>query len=305
MLTSSFYRYPTITNIQSCNSPYNVRSHEQAAQESLSAIVKHLKTMWYQWSASQVQAQVKAEINAQEAIQQADAQKLHHLLTQHIPDPRVQKHISHHRSVTTCNVYKQNSWCTHPEFSQDRDERIKSIFPCFHGLCSYLAHLDWIHVIPVTDKPINYLEIGVLHGANLISVASSYAQHPKSQIHAIDSFCSYSAYKAHESGNYDNPDLITFKYNMKRFNFSFTLLRGYSHRVVCKLSQSYDMIYVDGNPLENYVYNDMINAWRKLKNGGWMIVNTVHIRAIEEFTLSYLNGFRVPSFQSLYFIYKH
>ena len=59
----------------------------------------------------------------------------------------------------------------------------------------------WFSTIPPFSKPIKYLEIGILYGANALSVGNSYAKHPNSEIHCIDPWERYT-----EEGNetYEN-----------------------------------------------------------------------------------------------------
>jgi len=48
---------------------------------------------------------------------------------------------------------------------------------------------NWFNTINVHDyiiKPINYLEIGTLYGANILSVANTYGLHDDSKLYCID-----------------------------------------------------------------------------------------------------------------------
>ena len=63
----------------------------------------------------------------------------------------------------------------------------------FEGV-TYRTASNWTPFIPVESKPISYLEIGAFYGANLISVANTYAAHPDSKIAAIDPWIDYNEY---------------------------------------------------------------------------------------------------------------
>ncbi len=57
----------------------------------------------------------------------------------------------------------------------------------FEGITYKLSH-NWLNYIPTSDKPINYLEIGTFHGANLFSVLKNYCTHTESRLYTIDPF---------------------------------------------------------------------------------------------------------------------
>ena len=75
----------------------------------------------------------------------------------------------------------------------------------FDGNIYRLAN-NWFNIIPIIDYPINYLEIGAYHGANIISVANSYAKHINSHLYCIDPWVDYNdypEYKGEQNINYN------------------------------------------------------------------------------------------------------
>lgn len=147
----------------------------------------------------------------------------------------------------------------------------------FQGYVWRTAHGYWYDKLPLEDyinKPIKYLEIGTLVGANLLSVENSYASHPDSELHCIDPWLNYDGYTEYlgeqQNINYDN-----FLHNIDLIGERKTKIkihRGFSHVEVPKLEDEYfDMIYIDANHLSEYVMEDAVLCFRKLKVGGILI----------------------------------
>jgi predicted O-methyltransferase YrrM len=131
----------------------------------------------------------------------------------------------------------------------------------FEGV-KYRTADNWFGVLPVTTVPIRYLEIGAFYGANLISVNSTYAANPASQMVCIDPWID------------DENIYNTFCRNMESngVDKKLTVMRGFSHEMIPKLEDNtFDIIYIDGNHEPDAVLEDAVLAFRKLKVGGTMI----------------------------------
>ena len=141
----------------------------------------------------------------------------------------------------------------------------------FKGVDYRLANV-WFHFIPVEDKPIRYAEIGAFYGANMISVAETYGKHPDSLLIAIDpwtDYADYPEYKGEQTTIYD-----AFTQNMTSCGLAerVTVKRGYSNEVLPTLEDnSFDIVYIDGNHEPEYVLEDAVLAFRKVKVGGYLI----------------------------------
>ena len=100
-----------------------------------------------------------------------------------------------------------SSWSLRPHF-RDKSISIKPRAPnvpkeevspqvstTFTGVHYRLA-TNWNTILPLKqyNKPITYLEIGTFYGANLLSVADSYASHQDSILHCIDPWEDYDDY---------------------------------------------------------------------------------------------------------------
>lgn len=144
----------------------------------------------------------------------------------------------------------------------------------FKGVQYRLAN-NWFNVINVNDykdKPINYLEIGAFYGANIISVGITYGLHNKSKLYCIDPWEDYEEY--HEYKNEQPHIYDTFIENIKNSGFQDNIIvnRGYSNKEINKFDDDFfDIIYIDGNHEPEYVLEDAVYSFRKLKKNGIMI----------------------------------
>jgi predicted O-methyltransferase YrrM len=173
--------------------------------------------------------------------------------------------------------------------------------PAFRGTAYRLA-TNWVsYLTPDSSKPIRYAEIGAFYGANLISVAEMYGSHPDSTLIAIDpwtDYAEYPEYKGQQATIYD-----AFQQNISACGLSdrITVKRGYSSEVLPTLQDSFfDLIYIDGNHEPEYVLEDAVLAFRKLKVGGMLIFDDygwggpdLTQRGIDSFLAGYRTRIRV------------
>lgn len=172
------------------------------------------------------------------------------------------------------------------------------MIPNFKGI-QYHTATKWFPFVDVKeyqDRPIHYLEIGVLCGASLISVAQTYGAHKDSQLVGIDPWEDYEEYPQYKkclSTMYASclENLKTYSSEAERI----TLQRGYSHQVIQTFpDNTFDIIYVDGNHQPDYVLEDAVLSFRKLKVGGILIFDDYGFngpigpqRGIEAFLTAY------------------
>jgi glycosyltransferase involved in cell wall biosynthesis len=127
----------------------------------------------------------------------------------------------------------------------------------------------WLDIVPQTDKPIKYLEIGVNCGHNIVSVLKNYCMHPDSKLYGIDQWEDYEDYNEYK-GKQKNIHNSFIK-NTKQFE-NIKPIKGYSNKEVPKFDDDYfDIIYIDGNHKPEYVLEDAELSFKKLKVGGYMI----------------------------------
>jgi len=144
----------------------------------------------------------------------------------------------------------------------------------FDGVQYRLAD-NWYNHVNVNeykDKPINYLEIGTFYGANILSVAKTYGLHSNSKLYCIDpweDYDDYPEYKDMQSSIYEKCMQNIAKSGAKD---KITAIRGYSNNEIPKFQDDFfDIIYIDGNHEPEYVLEDAVLSFRKLKKGGIMI----------------------------------
>jgi predicted O-methyltransferase YrrM len=144
----------------------------------------------------------------------------------------------------------------------------------FTGVKYRLAD-NWIPYVNIDNyknRPINYLEIGCFYGANVLSFAEMYGQHNDTKLYCIDpweDYDEYPEYKNEQGKIYD-----TFISNIKKSGVEdkIVIKRGYSNIEVPKFEDDFfDIIYIDGNHEPEYVLEDAVLSFRKLKKGGIMI----------------------------------
>lgn len=133
------------------------------------------------------------------------------------------------------------------------------------------------------NRPIQYLEIGAHCGVNVVCVAASYASHPDSKIYAIDPWEDYEEYPEYKGVQKSHFD--AFQHNIKEYpaiERKVKSLKGYSHEIIPTFQNDFfDMIYVDGNHQPEYVLEDGVLAFRKLKSGGILIFDDYNFMGLD------------------------
>jgi predicted O-methyltransferase YrrM len=145
----------------------------------------------------------------------------------------------------------------------------------FEGTAYRLSD-NWNSIIPLDlqNRPIKYLEIGAFHGANVISVAESYGLHPDSKLYCIDPWINYDEYPEYKEEGMQENNYSIFMRNIRNNNLDNKVitLRGFSSVEIPKLeNESFDIIFIDGNHEAEFVLEDAVLSFPKLKVGGYMI----------------------------------
>jgi len=172
---------------------------------------------------------------------------------------------------------------------------------------------NWFGYIPRSNGPITYLEIGAFYGANVISVNETYGKHPDSKLYCVDPWIDYADYPEYK-GQQDSI-FNTFTKNISNTTdpSKFIVKRGFSNVVIPTFEDNeFDMIYIDGNHQPDYVLEDAVLAFRKLKIGGYMIFDDygwggpdLTKRGIDAFLNGYHTRIKVLGLkQTQYFVQK-
>ena len=139
----------------------------------------------------------------------------------------------------------------------------------FQGI-KYKDASNWIGFVPQLSGPIRYLEIGVLCGNNVLSVEKLYASHPDSVLVCVDPWLDYGDYPEYKGKITTYYDM--FCHNTEHIKEKLDVRRDFSHKVLPTLEdESFDIIYIDGNHEPQYVLEDAVLAFRKLKPGGHLV----------------------------------
>jgi predicted O-methyltransferase YrrM len=144
----------------------------------------------------------------------------------------------------------------------------------FNGIQYRLAD-NWFSTVSLDkykDKPINYLEIGAFYGANILSVANTYGKHCDSKLYCIDPWEDYGDYPEYK--NEQHTIYQSFLSNIENSGVGDKVIvnRGYSNSEIPKFRDVFfDIIYIDGNHEPEYVLEDAVLSFRKLKIGGILI----------------------------------
>jgi predicted O-methyltransferase YrrM len=144
----------------------------------------------------------------------------------------------------------------------------------FEGIHYRLSN-NWVNYADINvykDKPIKYLEIGTFYGANILSVAATYGLHNDSKLYCIDPWEDYSEYSEYKN---QQPTIYnSFMNNVEKSGYKNKIIinRGYSNENIPKFQDDFfDIIYIDGNHEPEYVMEDAVLSFRKLKQKGIMI----------------------------------
>lgn len=136
---------------------------------------------------------------------------------------------------------------------------------------NWFKHVDVSHFEKKTTR---YLEIGALHGANFISFLKTYGSHDDSELFCIDPWEDYEEYPEYKNEQISN--FLIFMTNINNLNKQekqkINIIKGHSNVEVLKLNDDFfDIIYIDGNHEPEYVLEDAVLCFRKLKKDGILI----------------------------------
>jgi predicted O-methyltransferase YrrM len=131
---------------------------------------------------------------------------------------------------------------------------------------------NWYDFIPRKETPIEYLEIGTFYGANIISVSETYGKHIDSKLYCIDPWVDYEDYPEYKGRQSSIFEQFTQNISNTPVPEKFIVKRGFSNNIVPTFEDDkFDIIYIDGNHEPEYVLEDAVLSFRKLKVGGYMI----------------------------------
>jgi predicted O-methyltransferase YrrM len=139
----------------------------------------------------------------------------------------------------------------------------------------YRVANNWLNHVNINEyynTEIKYLEVGAFYGANVISVAGSYGLHKDSKLYCIDPWEDYEDYPEYKGEQENTYSAFLNNINNCGVVDKVNVIRGYSNIEIPKFEDSFfDIIYLDGNHEPDYVLEDAVLSFRKLKAGGILI----------------------------------
>jgi len=144
---------------------------------------------------------------------------------------------------------------------------------------------NWLNFVePTRLRPINYLEIGVFCGHNLITVERLYGRHPDSRMYGIDPWdLQNPEYKEALDNQTYNYEACLTNIKSSRTPEKFIVHKGFSHMYVPRFQDNFfDIVYIDANHETYNVVEDAIQSFRKLRSGGYMIFADCYWKNVEK-----------------------
>ncbi len=130
--------------------------------------------------------------------------------------------------------------------------------------------LKFIKISKISNKNINYLEIGCFEGMSGVFILENL---PKSKCFFVDPFLVYEELKDFQGLNEEKYNTIfsNFMKNIKDFKGRSKVFRETSDSFFKDNEVNFDLIYVDGSHYGEDVYRDANNSFLCLNNGGHII----------------------------------
>ena len=183
------------------------------------------------------------------------------------------------------------------KIKEDLDPKNIKLLQNFEGN-NYRLVNNWFNIIPLERKPIKYLEIGTFLGANLISFAETYGKDPNTKLYCIDPWIDYDEYTEYKGLQDKHYNIFIKNIKLNKLENKVQILRGFSNELIPTFDDNFfDIIYIDGNHEPEYVLEDAVLSFRKLKIGGYLIFDDygfekVHL-GIEAFVSAYCNRIQI------------
>ena len=153
---------------------------------------------------------------------------------------------------------------------------------------------NWYGIVPDPEGSINYLEIGAFCGANVISCAEScYGKYDGSKLYCVDPWEDYEEYNEYKGEQEKIYDIFCRNIKNNGVDDKIEVRRGYSRDEIVKFGDNFfDIIYIDGNHEPEYIMEDAVLSFRKLKKGGYMIFDDYGWEDASYGIDGFLNGYR-------------
>ena len=134
--------------------------------------------------------------------------------------------------------------------------------------------MHWKNYMVFQDmKPIEYLEIGSLHGGSVLQFHNIFGNDVHST--CIDPYAQCDNYMEYQNEHETNYEI--YKQNTAQLGTKNIHYRKASSDVLPTLQDNfYDVIYIDGNHNLCNILEDAVLCYRKLKQDGYMVLDDVN-----------------------------
>jgi len=133
---------------------------------------------------------------------------------------------------------------------------------------------QFINIENYKYKPINYLEVGVNYGENIIEVGKTYGLHTGSKLYCIDILEDFNIY-----------DNFLRNIALSGNSEKIQLNRSDSYKILPTFQENFfDIIFLN-NSSKNILLEEVMLAYRKLVPGGFLVLSSMH-KNQEEFSLA-------------------
>lgn len=132
--------------------------------------------------------------------------------------------------------------------------------------------IRWKMAVPEDDRPINYLEIGVFKGENIVDMSKSYCKHPDSKMYCVDPWIDYNEYPEYKGKIESIHSIFMETIAKEKLQDKIVIHRDFSHNILPTFeNEFFDIAFIDGNHETEFVYKDAIMTFPKVKSGGYLI----------------------------------
>lgn len=141
---------------------------------------------------------------------------------------------------------------------------------------------NWLSIIPMIYEPRIMLEIGTRHGANACCLIKTYAAHPSSIIHCVDSWTEHDEHRTHQANQY-----ATFIGNISKLSptdlYKIHIHRGQFEEISPHFeNERFDIIFICSNHTTRYMFESAIGCIKKIKIGGWLVIDHVDSNKVRD-----------------------
>ena len=170
----------------------------------------------------------------------------------------------------------------------------------YYGKMPLLAD-TWKEIIPLVNEQKRILVLGDSTGAQTLGLLLTYGYNEKSKVYYCNPFANADEISSRDSEGMQKITSHVFRITgmVKKVN----VYPEYSRNLIPTLKRAIlDIVYVDLNKEPRYLLEDLVLIWRKLKQGGFIVINdyldSIKQPAIKGFLECYDNYYKIVGKQN-------